>query len=232
MVRAVTFDYGGTLDGEASHWLDRFVELYAEAGLDLPFERVKEAFYRADDAAYGEPRIAEVGLAELMDFHVAVQLEVLGIDDATLRGVLRDRFVARSCRALAASRQILVRLAGRYRLGVISNFYGNVGRILAEEGLAPLLAAIVDSTAVGASKPDPRIFAHAVAELGALPEQILHVGDSYQRDVVAARAAGLRAAWLIGPQDGTPRPSDCAADYCVRSLAELAALLEAPGGGA
>ena len=41
-IRALTFDYGGTLDGEASHWLDRFIDLYREAGVVLPFENIKK----------------------------------------------------------------------------------------------------------------------------------------------------------------------------------------------
>jgi HAD superfamily hydrolase (TIGR01549 family) len=229
-IHAVTFDYGGTLDGEASHWLDRFVALYDEAGVDLPFERIKTAFYHADDVTYAEPRVPKMGLTELMDFHVAVQLDALGLRDPTLHRVLVDRFVARSRQALAHSRDILARLAPRLRLGVISNFYGNVGCILAETGIGALLTTVVDSTVVGVSKPDRRIFDRAVSELGTAASEVLHVGDSYERDVVAARAAGLQAAWLIGPRerDQRTREHDCR----VTSLDELVALLEAENGEA
>ncbi len=117
---------------------------------------------------------------------------------------------------------MLQRLAGDFRLGVVSNFYGNVGRILADAGIAPLLDVIADSNALGVSKPDARIFAHAVAGLGVQPAETLHVGDSYERDVVAARAAGLRSVWLV--RHGTAsRTHDV---VHVHSLDEVAALLE------
>jgi HAD superfamily hydrolase (TIGR01549 family) len=228
-IHAVTFDYGGTLDGEASHWLDRFVALYDEAGVDLPFDRIKTAFYHADDVTYAEPRVLEMGLMELMDFHVAVQLDALGLRDRMLQHILVDRFVARSRQALAHSRDILARLAPRFRLGVISNFYGNVGCILAETGIAPLLTTVVDSTVVGVSKPDQRIFDRAVREIGAAANEVLHVGDSYERDVVAARAAGLQAAWLVGPRERDQRRGEH--DWRVTSLEELAVLLDAKDGG-
>jgi HAD superfamily hydrolase (TIGR01549 family) len=227
-IRAVTFDYGGTLDGEASHWLDRFVALYAEAGVTLPFERIKTAFYHADDVTYAEPRVLGMGLAELMDFHVAVQLDVLGRRDHTLQQFLVDRFVTRSRQALEQSRDILAHLAPRFRLGVISNFYGNVGCILAETGIEPLLTAVVDSTVVGVSKPDRRIFERAVREIGTAANEVLHVGDSYERDVVAARAAGMQAAWLVGSRQHDAEKNEPA--WRVTSLKELAARLEEKDG--
>lgn len=219
-LRAILFDYGGTLDGAASHWFDRMLELYRADGLDLGADRVKAAFYRADDAAYADPRAADMSLAELMDFHVGVQLRELAIDDAGLRHRLAAAFVARSETALAASRTVLARLADRYRLGVVSNFYGNVGRILADAGIAPLLAAVADSTRVGCMKPDRRIFEHALAALGTAPATTLHVGDSYERDVCAAHALGLRTAWLV-PAPRQPAPVGCLADVVLCSLDEL-----------
>ena len=224
-LRGILFDYGGTLDGAASHWLDRMIELLAAAGVDHPFERVKSAFYRADDAAYADPRVAAMSLAELMDFHVRVQLEELGVDDARVHRRVVEGFVARSATALAMHRSALERLAQRYRLGVVSNFYGNVERILADAGIAPLLCVVADSNRLGCMKPNRRIFEHALAGLGTSPETTLHVGDSYERDVCAARALGLRTAWLVAP-DRRAASSAAGADLVICSLDELVAALE------
>jgi putative hydrolase of the HAD superfamily len=230
-VQAILFDYGGTLDGPASHWLDRMLELYRDHGVERPFERVKEAFYRADDAAYGDRRVADMSLAEMMDFHIGVQLGGLGIDDPRLRRTLADAFVDRSRRALDASRAVLMRLAQHYRLGVVSNFYGNVGRILAEARIAPLLTVVADSTRVGCMKPDRRIFEHALGGVGSAAAMTLHVGDSYERDVRAAKALGMRTAWLVR---AIPPGPDPIADRVITSLDELnnlaGAAPSAPGG--
>jgi putative hydrolase of the HAD superfamily len=222
---AILFDYGGTLDGPASHWLDRFVALYEAAGTPLSIARLKPAFYAADEAAYADPAVAEMSLEELMAFHVAVQHARLGIDDAALRRRLADEFVARTRAALAESRAILQRLAGRHRLGVVSNFYGNVGRILADAGFAPLLAVVADSNRVGAMKPDRRIFDHALAALGSAPARTLHVGDSHERDVRAAKSIGLRTAWLVPAERGGVNDPD--ADIVVSSLNALEEILTA-----
>jgi hypothetical protein len=50
-VDGILFDYGGTLDGPANHWLDRFAALYRAAGIDMPMATLKPAFYAADEAA-------------------------------------------------------------------------------------------------------------------------------------------------------------------------------------
>ena len=68
-------------------------------------------------------------------------------------------------RACATARRVLARLSRRHRLGVVSNFYGNLGAVCADAGLTALFDVIADSTAVGWTKPDPRIFRHALDAL-------------------------------------------------------------------
>lgn len=223
-LRAVLFDYGGTLDGEASHWLDRFVGLYREVGIETPFERLQEVFYAADDACYATTGIADAGLTQLMEFHVRVQLDRLGQGDAGVHRFLVDRFVADSLASLAASRRILARLQPAFRLGVVSNFYGNVGRILDDAGFSAMLTVVADSHRVGSSKPDPQIYRWAVERLGVPAAEVMHVGDSYERDVLPSREAGLRTAWLLGARSLQPKGPQ--PDLTLRSLDELLAYLD------
>jgi putative hydrolase of the HAD superfamily len=86
---------------------------------------------------------------------------------------------------------------------------------------------VVDSNRVGFSKPDLRIFAQAVRLLGTDPGETLHVGDSYERDIVAARAAGLRAAWLVDGTRPVSEPLPGTADFQITSLDELAGRIQA-----
>ena len=89
---------------------------------------------------------------------------------------------------------------------------------------------VVVSDEEGVAKPDPRIFSRACDLLGARARSSLFVGDSYQVDVVGARAAGLRVVWLdrrggalpegAGRPGGPPLP-----DWVVRTDAELRDLL-------
>ncbi|ROP28844.1 HAD family hydrolase [Couchioplanes caeruleus] len=68
---------------------------------------------------------------------------------------------------------------------------------------------MVASSMVPAGKPDPRAFQHTVALLGLDVSDVLMVGDSLRKDVLAARAAGLQAV-LVDRTDahrgaGVPR---------------------------
>jgi putative hydrolase of the HAD superfamily len=82
-------------------------------------------------------------------------------------------------------------------LGVITNGLDAQQRQKLELlGIADRFKVIVTSDATKLSKPDPRIFHHAAAAIGARPEQCVHVGDDWRRDVEGATAAGFRAIWL------------------------------------
>jgi HAD superfamily hydrolase (TIGR01509 family) len=219
---AVLLDYGGTLDGDALHWLDHFTRLYAEAGLRPAPADLRRAFYAADEALATLPGIRGYGLDPMVETHVRLQLAGLGIDDAALGRRLAAAFAADTRRAWDRNRPLLRRLARRFRLGVVSNSYGNMPVLLAEAGLGDF-ALVLDSALVGIRKPDPALYRLAARRLGLAPEAILHVGDSWERDVVAARAAGLRAAWLAPA--GAPTPAAPAPVWRLASLLELEALL-------
>ncbi len=110
-----------------------------------------------------------------------------------------------------------LRAAG-LQLVVVSNADGTVERGLTRAGLRGLLDVVIDSHVVGFEKPDPRIFAHALAVSGASPDTTLHVGDLYAADVVGARAAGVHPL-LLDPFGDWP-PVDCARLPDVSSLAK------------
>lgn len=55
-------------------------------------------------------------------------------------------------------------------------------------------AADICAEDLGALKPHPVSFEHAVKTLGLAPEEILHVGDRLDADIAGAHAAGMRAA--------------------------------------
>ncbi len=223
-VEAVCFDFGGTLDGPADHWLPRFARLYAQAGMQVRFDDLRAAFAHATRSGYCERRVASMSLDELARFHLQCQFDHLGIRNPALLDEMADTFVAAARSALAESREVLRRLHRRFSLGVISNFYGNVDRVLEEAGIAPLLATIIDSNRVGVSKPDPAIFQLAVDALGCLAGNVLYVGDSFEKDIVGARRAGMQSAWLVGSEDPA-----CAAPELVgvrlRALGDLEIVL-------
>jgi putative hydrolase of the HAD superfamily len=108
------------------------------------------------------------------------------------------------------------------RLVVVSNWDVSLHERLQETGLAPLVDGAVASAQVGAAKPDPAIFAHALGLAGVAAEDAWHAGDSLEEDVGGALAAGLAPVLVArdgAPPDGLPRGVPA-----VQSLTGLVAL--------
>jgi FMN phosphatase YigB (HAD superfamily) len=64
-------------------------------------------------------------------------------------------------------------------------------------GLASYIDFYSLSSEVGWIKPHPRHFQHALDQAGVPAEQILHVGDHPMRDIIGARACGMRTCLRI-----------------------------------
>ncbi|MEO7326111.1 MAG: HAD family hydrolase [Dokdonella sp.] len=114
----------------------------------------------------------------------------------------------------------LAALAARMPLVSISNGNADLERI----GLRQHFAHCISAREFGVAKPDVAIFRDACARLGMAPENVLHVGDDPLLDVVGARAAGLRTAWLN--RTGATWSDPVAPDLHIRDLAELARWIE------
>lgn len=78
-----------------------------------------------------------------------------------------------------------------FRLGVISNFDSRLFSILDGFDIAQFFDPVVISTRVGAAKPDQGIFSLALTQAQVEAQEALHVGDSYEADIIGARTAGL-----------------------------------------
>jgi putative hydrolase of the HAD superfamily len=218
--KVLLFDFGGTLDADGVAWKERYSAHFAAEGAVIPPVRFDPAFYASCDVLVGAvpERLPLAGVVERVAGGVG---ERLGIDPSLSRRA-GGRFLAESRASLASSRALLARLARMYRLGVVSNFYGNLAHVLEEAGFGPLVSAVADSAVVGAMKPDARIFRAALEPLGAAPEEALFVGDSLPRDMSGARALGMPHVFL-SPVPGAA--ACCPGDRVIRRLADLPVVL-------
>jgi putative hydrolase of the HAD superfamily len=101
-------------------------------------------------------------------------------------------------------------------LAVVSNWDPTLPTLLAELGLAEFFNFILPSAEVGVEKPDRRIFRLALQRLGLKSQEVVHIGDQYEADVVGARAVGIMPILL--DRKGKVRHQDV---ICIGSLAEL-----------
>ena len=101
--------------------------------------------------------------------------------------------------------ETLARLTAEgYHISIISNATGRVERGLVDAGLRRYFDRVFDSHLVGYSKPDVRLFQHALIALGLQPAECLFVGDLYYVDVLGANRTGIAAVHLdpYGLYDG------------------------------
>jgi HAD superfamily hydrolase (TIGR01549 family) len=100
-------------------------------------------------------------------------------------------------RAVPGARELLERLHRQARVVVVTN-----NEVAEQEekvrflGVGHLLDGLVISEAVGASKPDRRIFEAALDAAGARAAEATMLGDSWASDIVGARGVGVRPVWF------------------------------------
>ncbi len=82
-----------------------------------------------------------------------------------------------------------------FRTGVVSNADDDhLNRALRRNNLA--FPVVVSSESARSYKPAPEIFHEGLRLIGSRPEETLYVGDSQDDDIVGARRAGIKVAWL------------------------------------
>lgn len=188
------FDYGGTLDADGIAWKEQFLALYQAEGLVMSSTDFDQAFYRADDPLTGALPV-HTTLPDTVRALVANLEAQLGEDRVRGRRIV-DRFVAGTEATVARNRPVLQALAKRHRLGIVSNWYGNLAAVCRGLGLDAMFEVIADSHVVGASKPNPALFLAALKPLGASPAATVMIGDSRRRDGEGARSTGCDFIWL------------------------------------
>lgn len=183
------------------------------------------AFYRAhmglgrdgDSLAELRRRCAEVLRAALPPSEPLAAVGTQALTDALLSSLHFD--------AYADARAALVRVraagVGGVRIIVVSNWDVSLAEVLERIGLAPLVDGVVTSAAVGAAKPAPAIFAHALSLAGVSAEQARHVGDSLEEDVRGAQACGIPAVLLRRDANGAHAAAAPRGVTTIAGLAEL-----------
>ncbi|MEV1285961.1 HAD family hydrolase [Micromonospora sp. NPDC049679] len=124
-------------------------------------------------------------------------------------------------RPFADALPTLARLRGSYVVGFATNGNSRAERCGLAGEFAFELYAHLDGVP---KKPAPGFYEAVIAAADVRPSSIVHVGDTWEHDVLAARAAGLRTIWLN--RAGLPRPAGPAPDSEISSLADLPAALD------
>jgi putative hydrolase of the HAD superfamily len=150
-----------------------------------------------------------------------------GSDDRTLARHAAERFVTAQRRGhpvIEGMEQALAAVSSRHPVGLLTNGPSDLQRLkLAQAGLSDAFGTVVVSGEIGVGKPTPDVFELVLDRLGASPEGSVMVGDSWERDVVGALAAGMTACWIA---DGRTAPWSDPRVSVIDSVRDLDALLD------
>ncbi len=224
-VKAITLDLDGTLwDAEPAL---AEAEQKVHAWLTCYHPRVAQAFSIDDfrtlrgELAARTPQLRH-DVTELRKACMRVAARQVGVDPAIAEEAFRVFMKHRNRVELYDDTlPALETLRHRYLLCSLTN--GNAA--LDEIGLSGLFQHSLSAAQVGAAKPAPDMFVQICRLAGVRPEEVVHVGDEPDTDIVGAAAVGCRTVWVNRRDASWPygwRP-----DAEISSLDELEATLAA-----
>ncbi len=182
-LRAVLFDWDGTLVDSAEKSFRCYVEVFGSFGLAFDRERFQSTYSPEWTRTYEAVGLPREHWEEA--------------DTRWLSAYARDESVL-----VPGARDALVRLGGRgLALGIVTSGDGTrVRRELDVLGVAPFFGAVVCAGEASRKKPHPEPLLLALSRMGTPARDVAYVGDSPE-DVEMARAAG---AYAVGIPGGFP----------------------------
>ena len=209
---AVLFDLDGTLHDRAET-VRRYLAGHVRR-FDLP-EGYAERWTVLDDLGYrSKPEVFPQLVAEFGLKH----------DPQVLLQDFGDHAWA-DCQLMPHSHEVLAELRQcGLKLGLVTNGWSEKQwQCMAGLGLADDFDTVIVSREVGCSKPEPRIYALALEQLGVQAAQTLFVGDSPLNDVAGPQSAGMKAALFPG---GHALPGHIRPDYVLTDLRGVLGIVE------
>lgn len=230
-VRAVLFDFGGTLydyrcfaraEAESLGALARWAGVAAapEAIARAHRDAMKRVFekYRERPFYYHRDLFGDAAREMLASFGAAA-------DDALLARYRRLQWDghARDFALRPGVRETLGELRARgLHVGMVSNIDDDqLEHLLEIAGVRGDFDAVLSSERARSCKPAPQIFEQALASAGCAPGEAVFVGDSLFHDVGGANRLGLRSVLIWHRDDRDPPDEGPRPDHVIRRFSEL-----------
>ncbi len=206
------FDYGGTLDTAATHWFYVFQQAYHNQGLNIEETQMRKAYVTGERTLAREPIITpdddfKALLTKKIDIQLAClenDLQAIALPAKEIRAGLNKKLVDYcdnfAYQHVQQSAQTLDYLNGKYKLVMVSNFYGNLHKVLQTYGIISYFSDIIESAVVGVRKPDSAIWQLGVEAAQISAENCIAVGDSFGKDIQPAQSIGCQTIWFKGKE--------------------------------
>lgn len=201
--KAIIFDFGGTLDTKGVHWSCKFKRTFENNGLIIETDKFNEAFVKSDEhLCLNNNKYKDY--KSLLEEQINFIIYELSVGNEKIHTILLNKILNKILNeiwydvsiCILDSEKLLSSLKGNYKLGLVSNFYGNLEDICTSLNIKDYFDIIIDSKKVGIAKPHPGIYSLALKKLEANPNTTFVVGDSYERDIIPAKIIGCKTIWL------------------------------------
>lgn len=234
-LRAISFDLTGTLLAFTPSLGTICAETMREIGMpesEIPPAKTFDARRKQAQRVIRANGFSTTSEARSRDYWRAMLWEIYAgtVPDALFPRAAERIYArlgeARSWRAAPAAVAALdaARFLG-LKCVALSNGDARWRRALEAVGLARFFDKIFLSAETGLAKPDPKAFDRVCLDLQIRRDELIHVGDALDTDVLPAQKLGISAVWLMNSIDDSPRKPD--GIVAIESLAELPELLRA-----
>lgn len=222
MIKAVIFDYGGTLAESKTPW--DIVSEKAVKRLSIDDIDVKAIDFQNAVMDTVEWRRTIHMEGKEVDSHEFFNhaLGILGHSTGRDTTDELEMYVYESSETewLADLETLLSSLSENYKLALLSNAWLEAPRqVLRDKGYGRWFDVMVCSYDIGIPKPDPRIFQHTLSLLDVEASEAVMIGDSIKADIKGAINAGLKAVWVDNEGKGEWK------GRTVRTISELPDLI-------
>jgi 2-haloalkanoic acid dehalogenase type II len=235
VIRAVLFDFGGTLFSYETLMpseMRNMLELVSSAGIDASVDEIARAQRETGRIVMREYMQRPFYLhRDMFRDSLRATLEALG---GTLDDGLVDRHRERQWELHGRDFELRPRVIEtlqalrerRVHVGMVSNIDDDqLEHLLGISGIEPHFDAILSSESARSCKPHGSIFHQALESAESRPDETLFVGDSRSADVAGANAAGLRSVLLWQREDRPPPNDDPRPHHVIRQIPDVLELL-------
>ena len=230
MIKGIIFDYGGTIDSRGVHWSEVIWQGYEDAKVEVSKEEFRQSYVMAErELAKVRHILPHHNFYDLLLIKMRIELtdlvqrQVLPVSldiEANALHIAKYCYdAARQC--IEEARPTLEALYARYPMVLVSNFYGNVESVLTDFDVRKYFGTIVESAVVGVRKPDPAIWQLGVDAAGCAAADCVAVGDSYDKDILPARAVGCQTVWFKGEEWKPAERDETLPTHVITSLPQL-----------
>jgi 2-haloalkanoic acid dehalogenase type II len=235
-IRAVLFDFGGTLYDYsclAAAEAESLVDLARQSGAqDAPHDVLlaqRDAMRRVFREYLPKPFYLH---RDLFRDAVIAMLEELGVEARADQLEAYRRKQWQRHRRDFVLREGVVDTLGELRrrnlhVGMVSNIDDDqLQHLLDVADIAELFDSIVSSEQAQSCKPHPRIYEIALQRAGCAAADALFVGDTLRQDIAGANQVGMRSALIWHREDRRPPNEGPRPTHVIRSIPEILRLLD------